>query len=247
MNSRRCYRCGDHKPASEFVKKASARDGLSGICKPCKRADDAEYRKNNKEKLKAAYHKMIEDRPTFWADYYARHRAKELIRVAEWSAENPDKKREMYREWYEANPGYHPKWCDANRDKVREKQRRAYAKKKSHLKYRLEAAIRTGVHRGITRGSKSARTFKLLGYSIDQLMRHLEKKFWPGMSWDNYGVDGWHIDHIIPLAVHNYETPDDIDFKRAWALKNLQPLWGPDNNSKSDKLEKEFQPSFALH
>jgi 5-methylcytosine-specific restriction endonuclease McrA len=65
------------------------------------------------------------------------------------------------------------------------------------------------------------------------------------MSFDNYGE--WHVDHKIPLSAHNYETPDDEDFKRAWALKNLQPMWGPENISKGAKLDKEFQPSLALH
>jgi 5-methylcytosine-specific restriction endonuclease McrA len=189
---------------------------------------------------------MIQERPTFWADYYARHRAKELIRVAEWSRANPDKKREMYRDWYESNPEYHNEWRRKNIDKCRERQRRAYAKKQATPRGRLENSIRSGVHKGLIKGSKASRkTFELLGYSVDQLMRHLANRFQPGMSFDNYGE--WHVDHIIPLAAHNYETPDDQDFKRAWALKNLQPLWEPDNLSKSDKLEKEFQPSLALH
>jgi hypothetical protein len=245
VTGHRCYRCGHDKPASEFVKKSSARDGLSGICKPCKRADDAEYRKNNKEKLKAAYHKMIEDRPTFWADYYARHRTKELLRVAELSKENPEKKREMYRAWYENNPEYHVAWRLKNIEKCREKQRRAYAKKQATPRGRLENSVRAGVHKGILRGSKvSRRTFDLLGYTSKQLMAHLEKKFDPHMSWENYGA--WHIDHKIPLSAHNYETPDDIDFKRAWALKNLQPMWGPENISKGAKLAAPFQPSLTL-
>jgi hypothetical protein len=64
------------------------------------------------------------------------------------------------------------------------------------------------------------------------------------MSWENYGE--WQIDHIIPLAAFNYETPFDMDFQRAWSLSNLQPLWALENMSKGDKLSKPFQPSLAL-
>ena len=66
------------------------------------------------------------------------------------------------------------------------------------------------------------------------------------MTWENYGRNGWHVDHIIPLVVHNYTTPDDIDFKKCWSLKNLQPLWEKENIAKHDKLFKPFQPSLTI-
>lgn len=75
---------------------------------------------------------------------------------------------------------------------------------------------------------------------------HLERQFLPGMTWENHGRFGWHIDHIIPLSAFNFETPDHIDFKRAWALSNLQPLWWQDNLKKRAKIEGAFQPSLAI-
>jgi len=86
----------------------------------------------------------------------------------------------------------------------------------------------------------------LIGYTKEDLMEHLEKQFTDGMNWDNYGKDGWHIDHIIPKSVFNFNSYEDIDFKRCWALDNLQPLWAEDNFRKNNKLEKDFQPSLAL-
>jgi hypothetical protein len=74
--------------------------------------------------------------------------------------------------------------------------------------------------------------------------RHLEKQFLPGMSWENMGE--WHIDHKIPIAAFNFEKPEDIDFKRCWALKNLQPLWKSENCIKGAKIDKPFQPSLNL-
>jgi hypothetical protein len=57
------------------------------------------------------------------------------------------------------------------------------------------------------------------------------------MTWDNYGVFGWHIDHVRPKASFNFTSPDDEEFKQCWALENLQPLWWKDNITKSDKWE----------
>lgn len=72
----------------------------------------------------------------------------------------------------------------------------------------------------------------LVGYTLDDLVRHLEARFQPGMSWDNYGKYGWHIDHIKPRCAFTYTSPDDPEFKECWALSNLQPLWVTDNLSK---------------
>jgi len=64
------------------------------------------------------------------------------------------------------------------------------------------------------------------------------------MTWDNYGK--WHIDHVIPTSVFNFEKPEDDDFKRCWSLQNLQPLWALDNIKKGNKLEKPFQPKLIF-
>ena len=64
------------------------------------------------------------------------------------------------------------------------------------------------------------------------------------MDWGNQGE--WHIDHIVPVSAFNFDSPEHMDFKRCWALSNLQPLWGRDNISKHAKLDGEFQPSLKI-
>ena len=94
-------------------------------------------------------------------------------------------------------------------------------------------------------GIKNGRHWEdLVGYTVSELKNHLEKKFKKGMTWENYGQ--WHIDHKIPMSVFNYQRPEDIDFKKCWALENLQPLWRIENIKKSNKLTRPFQPSLAL-
>lgn len=60
---------------------------------------------------------------------------------------------------------------------------------------------------------------------MEELRSHLESKFTKGMTWDNYGKNGWHVDHIIPRSFFDHSSYDTEDFQKCWALNNLQPLW----------------------
>jgi 5-methylcytosine-specific restriction endonuclease McrA len=62
---------------------------------------------------------------------------------------------------------------------------------------------------------------------------HLEAQFKEGMSWENWGVSGWHVDHIIPLS--SFDLSDEKQLKKAVHYSNLQPLWAADNIIKSCK------------
>ena len=53
------------------------------------------------------------------------------------------------------------------------------------------------------------------------------------MCWENYGE--WHVDHIRPLASFHIESKEDPEFKVAWGLPNLRPLWAEENLKKSSK------------
>lgn len=75
----------------------------------------------------------------------------------------------------------------------------------------------------------------MVDYTVEELRAHLERQFLRGMGWHNAGE--WHIDHIIPVSSFNYTSPDDLEFKRCWALANLRPLWGRDNIRKSNRVE----------
>ncbi len=71
---------------------------------------------------------------------------------------------------------------------------------------------------------------KYVGCDVDTLRKHLEKQFLPGMTWKNQGE--WHIDHRKPCAVFDLDKEDQRH--QCFHYTNLQPLWGPDNLSKSD-------------
>lgn len=79
---------------------------------------------------------------------------------------------------------------------------------------------------------KNNTTFNIVGCTPLFLKKYLENQFTDGMSWDNYGFYGWHIDHKIPLYSGNNE--DEI-YKLCY-YTNLQPLWGDENFKKGKNL-----------
>lgn len=79
-----------------------------------------------------------------------------------------------------------------------------------------------------------------LGYTFEDLKKHLESKFTKSMNWDNYGKV-WQIDHIIPDSWFSYKTIEDDGFKQSWNLQNLQPLGRRENLAKSNKYTEKPQ------
>ena len=124
--------------------------------------------------------------------------------------------------------------------------RKKEAKRRLDIKIKISGSISGRIWETLKKGSKANRHWEeLVGYTVDQLKAHLEKLFKPGMTWENYGTY-WHIDHKTPIAVFNFQKPEDIDFRLCWSLKNLQPLQAKDNIRKGAKLEQPFQPSLAI-
>lgn len=111
---------------------------------------------------------------------------------------------------------------------------RAARLRRENPSYRLASSVRNAVWRSLN-GAKKSRTFDALGYTVDQLKARLESTFAPGMTWENYGE--WHIDHIRPLVSFDIRAEGDAEFRRCWALNNLQALWGSDNSRKGGRYE----------
>jgi hypothetical protein len=109
-------------------------------------------------------------------------------------------------------------------------------KRKNDNVFRMKRNFGRQIYEAIKKNKKGLGWEKHVNYDTEQLRQHLERQFKEGMTWDNYGRNGWHVDHIIPKDVFNYKSPSDKGFKKCWSLENLQPLWEEENVKKSNKL-----------
>lgn len=103
-------------------------------------------------------------------------------------------------------------------------------RRKSDPIFRMVESLRLRVRLAIKGFSKAATTMKLVGCSPGALRAHLESKFRPGMNWENYGLRGWHIDHIRPCA--SFDMSDPEQQRQCFHYLNLQPLWAVENLKK---------------
>lgn len=97
------------------------------------------------------------------------------------------------------------------------------------LRVRLRASFKERLRSSTTALISRSEMF---GCSIGYLIAHIETKFQPGMTWNNYG--SWHIDHIVPLRY--FDLTNKEQQLKACNYKNLQPLWRKDNLRKGGRF-----------
>ena len=155
------------------------------------------------------------------------------IKVAKkaYRAANLDKIKAKAKAYYINNKDKIKAYKETNRDKIN-----SYVKnrKKTNIQYKLSINLRCRLNKGLKRNSKTGSAVKDLGCTIDELKTHLESKFQSGMTWDNWSREGWHIDHVKPLA--SFDLTDKEQSLIACHYTNLQPLWAKDNMAKGDKI-----------
>lgn len=143
---------------------------------------------------------------------------------------NKERKRYLDKEYRDKNALKIKEYRSS--DKYKEVKSRSdkkyYSKNISNPVFKISRVMRSTISSKVR--NKDGKTFDILGYSSVDLCNHLESKFKDGMNWDNYGRNGWHIDHIRPLASFDFDNKDWI--KEAFSLNNLQPLWESENCSK---------------
>ena len=159
---------------------------------------------------------------------------------------NKEKRAAQNKANYEANKHitlaaqkeYRKNMTKQERDEENRKRRIWCAeRRKNDPSYRLVCNLRSRISAALKNAKtiKAENSMSLFGCSVDELKAHLESQFTEGMSWDNYGYYGWHVDHIKPCIRFNLLL--DTEQKACFHYSNLQPLWAEDNLTKSDNYD----------
>jgi hypothetical protein len=155
-----------------------------------------------------------------------------------WLSEHQEEQKLWKKEYRIKNKDKINKNCQEWRNKNRDKENAYYAKKRKDPLYRLVHNLRSRLYDFLAGRIKHKNTESLTGCSFKELQKHLESKFKPGMTWDNYG-SYWSVDHKEPYS--SISSDDIIGIERISHYTNLQPLTIEENCSKAtqDKLCKK--------
>lgn len=153
---------------------------------------------------------------------------KQLVaKHTEWRNRNLDSAREYARNYYKANA----------KTIIAKNYNFTKRKRKKDSGYNLAILLRQRLNVALRKQYKAGSAVRDLGCSVAELKLYLEGKFEAGMSWDNQGRGGWHLDHIRPLSSFDLTDPEQL--KQAVHFTNLQPMWEVDNIRKSNKWSAE--------
>ena len=153
---------------------------------------------------------------------------------SQWRKAHLDYMKQLLKDWRRKNPEKVKKhWRTLKQEKCRQK----WHKEKRHKnpQFRLDTTMATVISNAL-KGKKAGRKWEsLVGYNLNDLIKHLEKEFNNKMNWGNYG-SYWSIDHRKPRSLFKYINSEDEEFKQCWRLENLQPMEKIANIKKSNSF-----------
>jgi hypothetical protein len=174
---------------------------------------------------------QIQYRKLYWKARESNPKRKEQNkkRIKKFFEKNPDKRSEYSRVIRYGK----------NRKNYLAKKRKRNKKYNQDVGIKLANISRTRIWIALKRQGldKNNSTMELIGCSKEELIKHLESQFIEGMTWENWSLNGWHIDHIRPIS--SFDLSDPAQAKECFHYSNLQPLWAIDNLKKSDLWEPD--------
>lgn len=185
--------------------------------------------------------------------YYERHKAKCNAASRARALNNPEEAKEYSKRSYYKNK---EKWAERKKQRMLDdptltEKKRLYLRewriknrdKEETYKKKYKADPTKRIHRivscavwGMLRGEKGETWTNILGYDAQALIDHLSKTMPEGYSWNDYGRDGLHIDHIIPKSSFKVTDKFCEELKQCWALSNLRLLPAKENLQKYNKI-----------
>ena len=179
------------------------------------------YLKNKEHKIKEYRLKKRE----YIKEWQKEYRLKNKEQIKEYNLKNKERITLVYKKWYLKNKEHKKEYHFKNKEHRNQLRRK---KRKTNPAYKLTCNLRSRIWKALKGISKSASTMELIGCTIDELRSHLESKFKPWMTWENYGL--WDVDHRVACA--KFDLTDSNQQRKCFHWTNLQPMEHTENMKK---------------
>lgn len=237
VNLKKCTKCFKEKSLELFYNNRSE-------CKECFKAKRNESYKRNPDVQKERSKKRRIEKNQEVNQYLKEWRLNNKDKQKKYNEDRWNNKRDECvarnkKYWNENKEEYSKKNKDYyknNKEKI-SKKNSEYERKRSKEDelYRLTKIYRTRTKIAFKQKgfNKPTKTTDLIGCSPIEFKNYLESRFTEGMTWENRGLKGWHLDHIIPLS----SAKNEEELRRLCHYTNIQPLWWDDNLRKGSSIE----------
>ena len=220
MKTRKCSKCKKDLPLTRnfFYYDKKGKYGLAYMCIECTKKNVDRCRKNNPEA-----------------------KEKHTKRCRKWRKRNPEKTKEACNKYREKNRLF----CNRLSADYKAKHKKYYKehhkqymnyKRRTDLKFNLNSKMAIAIGTSL-RGNKNGKKWEdLINYTIKDLKERLQNTIPQGYDWRDFLNGELHIDHILPIKLFQFKTPEDEEFKQCWSLYNLRLLSAKENILKRENI-----------
>ena len=238
MKKRTCCTCGKTKLADKFSWRNKAKNIKSPRCKECHNKYMKEYYANNKDKFV-----MVPEEKAEYNRAYRKNNKEYFKR----------KKKEWYDKNCESARVYARNYALEHKEEMKAKRSTAEHKngvnRRRKLRYKtcpmiaLRNRVSVVIRRTIKMGKSAKPTFKLLGYTKEQLWMHLVNTIPIGFTVADFLSGKLHIDHIIPQVLYN--NKGEL-LNKCWNMRNLRLVQAIKNDVKGNKLNMRLVKLYKI-
>lgn len=203
---------------------------------PKKRAWQSHYRRTKKQAEYRKKYKQSEKYLKWQAEYRQRDKYREWMKkyLKEYYKKRNKKLKHLVKHYRqtECSKCETLRYVGSNCKKCERVYDNEYNRNQYHtnIQYRLSSNLRSRLRMALKGKSRKGSAVRYLGCSLLEFKRYLEQQFQQGMSWKNYGLNGWTLDHIISLGA--VDLTDKQQFLKVCHFTNLRPLWFRENASR---------------
>lgn len=199
-----------------------------------------QYRKVNAEKIKQVsnlwYHRnreTINTKRKNLATPIAKR--KNAIRAHKWYFNNRQKSLETHKT-YRSNNSEKLKVYKCRKNNRKKINQYFRDRKQRDVYFKLSKSLRDRARQAIKNRKNYDSYINLLGCTLNQFECFIESKWQTGMTWSNWSLTGWHLDHVKPIKEFDLNNPEEI--KDCFHYTNIQPLFAKENFEKGDKWDE---------